>query len=77
VQLLALLILPWTVLPFLAILALQIWYAYHPDWRLLWRYELRAILARFLFSVLVPWIIAIYRIRGTLTKSSLPNRQNL
>jgi glycosyltransferase involved in cell wall biosynthesis len=77
VQLLALLILPWTVLPLLAILALQIWYAYHPDWRLLWRYELRAILARFLFSVLVPWIIAIYRIRGTLTKSSLPNRQNL
>jgi len=49
----------------------------HPDWRLLWRYGLRAILARFLFSVLVPWIIAIYRIRGTLTKSSLPNRQNL
>ena len=77
VQLLALLILPWTVLPLLAILALQIWYAYHPDWRLLWRYGLRAILARFLFSVLVPWIIAIYRIRGTLTKSSLPNRQNL
>lgn len=77
VQLLALLSLPWTVYPLLAVLALQIWYAYHPDWRLLWRYELRAILARFLFSVLVPWIIAIYRIRGTLTKSSLPNRQNL
>jgi glycosyltransferase involved in cell wall biosynthesis len=77
VQMLALLSLPWTVLPLLAILSLQIWYAYHPDWRLLRRDGLRAILARFLFSVLVPWIIAINRIRGRLTKRSQPNRQNL
>ena len=77
VQLLALLSLPWTVLPLLAVLALQIWYAYHPDWRLLSRNGLRAILARFLFSVLVPWIIVIHRIRGTLTKRSPANRQNL
>jgi len=72
-----LLSLPWTVLPLLAVLALQIWYAYHPDWRLLSRNGLRAILARFLFSVLVPWIIVIHRIRGTLTKRSPANRQNL
>jgi hypothetical protein len=77
VQVLALLSLPWTVLPLLAVLALQIWYAYHPDWRLLRRNGLRAVLARFLFSVLVPWIIVLYRIRGSLTKKSQPNRQNL
>jgi len=76
-QVLALLCLPWAVLPLLAVLALQIWYAYHPDWRLLWRYGPRAVLARFLFSVLVPWIVAINRIRGTLTKKNQPNRQNL
>ena len=77
VQVLALLSLPWTVLPLLAVLALQIWYAYHPDWGLLRRNGLRAVVARFLFSVLVPWIIAINRIHGSLTKRSQPNRQNL
>jgi glycosyltransferase involved in cell wall biosynthesis len=77
VQVLALLCLPWTVLPLLAVFAIQVWYAYHPDWGLLRRNGLRAVLARFLFSVLVPWIIVIYRIRGSLTKRSQPNRQNL
>ena len=77
VQVLALISLPWTVLLLLAVLVLQIWYTYHPDWRQLWRYGPRAVLARLLFSVLVPWIITVYRIRGTLTKRSQPNRQNL
>ena len=76
-QLLAVLSLPWSLLPLLAILVMQGWFAFHPDWRQLWRYGPRAVLARLLFSVLVPWIVAINRMRGSLTKRSPVNRQNL
>ncbi|MGA3264545.1 MAG: glycosyltransferase [Terracidiphilus sp.] len=77
VEVLALLCLPWSVLPLLAILLIQIWYAFHPDWRFICRAGPRVLLARFAFSILVPWIVASNRIRGSLTRQSLPNRQNL
>ena len=77
VEVLALLCLPWTVLPFLAVLALAVWFAFSPDWRFIRRTGPRVLLARFSFSVFVPWIVAIYHIRGRLTKRNLPNRQNL
>ncbi len=66
----------WTVFPLLAVLLFQIWFAFHPDWRYLYRKGPRVLLARFLFSILVPWIIAIYHIQGMRTKRNLPNRQN-
>jgi hypothetical protein len=67
----------WAVLPFLTVLLLQFWYAFHPDWRFLYRKGPRVLLARFLFSSLVPWIVAVYHIQGLRTKRNLPNRQNL
>jgi glycosyltransferase involved in cell wall biosynthesis len=66
----------WSLLPLGAVVALEAWFAFHPDWRELIRYGPRALLARFLFSVLVPWIVAVNRIRGSLTGEFQPNRQN-
>jgi glycosyltransferase involved in cell wall biosynthesis len=76
VQLLALLSLFWTVLPLLAVLALEAWFAFQADGRLLAPFGPRALLARFLFSILVPWIVASNQIRGSLTGKFQPNRQN-
>jgi glycosyltransferase involved in cell wall biosynthesis len=75
-EVLALLCLPWTALPLLAVLALQAWFAYRPDWRFIFRSGPRAMLARLLFSVLVPWIIAINQMRGIVNKKEPGNRQN-
>jgi glycosyltransferase involved in cell wall biosynthesis len=75
-QLLALLSLPWTVIPLLAVLTLEVWFAFQADWRSLARFGPRALLARFLFSILVPWIVALNRIRGSLTGKFQPNKQN-
>ncbi len=66
----------WSLLPPVAVLALEAWFAFHPDWRLLARYGPRALAARFLFSILVPWIVAVNRIRGSLTGRFQANRQN-
>jgi glycosyltransferase involved in cell wall biosynthesis len=75
-EILALTCLPWTVLPLLAILVFQIWFAFHDDWRFVRRAGPRALVARFLFSILVPWIIASNRIYGSVARKNLPNRQN-
>jgi glycosyltransferase involved in cell wall biosynthesis len=77
VQVVALLCLPWSRLPLVLILALQCWLAFHADGRFIFRAGPRAILARFLFSVLVPWIIAVNQMRGILYKRNPTNRQNL
>jgi glycosyltransferase involved in cell wall biosynthesis len=76
-QILALASIPWTVFPLLAVLALELWFAYQADGRTLARYGPRVLATRFLFSVFVPWIVAVNRIRGSLTGKNLLNRQNL
>jgi hypothetical protein len=75
-ELLALASLRWTVVPLLVILALEAWFAFHSDWRQLVRFGVRAVLARFAFSVAVPWVVAVNQIRGRFTKQPLSNRQN-
>jgi glycosyltransferase involved in cell wall biosynthesis len=75
-QLLALFCLPWSVLPLLAVLALQCWLAFSPDWRFICRTGPRTLLARFFFSVLVPWIVTVNHIRGRFSKKEPGNRQN-
>jgi hypothetical protein len=75
-EVLALLSLPWTVLPLLAILAFLGWFAFHPDWRFMSHRGPRALFARFVFSVLVPWIIAVNHFRGIFNKKNPTNRQN-
>jgi glycosyltransferase involved in cell wall biosynthesis len=74
----ALLSLPWSIVPVLTVLALEAWFAFHPDWRSIARLGGgRALLARYLFSVLVPWVVAWNQIRGSVTRKFPPNRQNL
>jgi glycosyltransferase involved in cell wall biosynthesis len=76
VQVAALACLPWSVIPLLVIVVLQSWFAFHRDWRYLVRFGPRAVLARFAFSVAVPWIVAANQIRGRFTKEQQTNRQN-
>lgn len=75
-QLGAVVTLPWTIYPFLLILAMQCWLSFRPDWRFICRTGPRTMLARFLFSVLVPWIIAFNHLRGAITNPSPTNKQN-
>jgi hypothetical protein len=75
-QILALASLLWTVVPLLVVLALESWFAFHRDWRLLVRFGARAILARFAFSVVVPWVVAANQFRGRFREKALTNRQN-
>jgi glycosyltransferase involved in cell wall biosynthesis len=73
----ALVSLRWTIYPLLFVLALECWFAFRHDLGFLVRRGPRAVGARLLFSVLVPWIVAGNTIRGRLTGTIRPNRQNL
>ncbi len=73
---LALVSLPWTRVPLLVILALESWYAFHRDWRHLGRFGVKAVPARFVFSVAVPWVVAVNHVWGRFSKKPLTNWQN-
>jgi hypothetical protein len=64
----------WAVIPFLSVFLFQFWYAFHLDWRYLYRKGPSILIARFFFSIQVPWIVAVYHIRGRRTRRKLPNR---
>ena len=72
----ALLCLPISMIPIFVVLALESWYAFHRDERFLVQFGPGALVARFAFSVAVPWIVAINQIRGLFTRQPLTNRQN-
>ena len=76
VQILALLCLRWTVVPLFVVLALEAWFAFHRDWRYLCRFGTKAVLARYAFSIAVPWVVAINQIRGCFSTKPQTNRQN-
>lgn len=69
--------LPWSVWPFVAVAVAQAWVAFEKDGRDLVGFGLRALVARFVFAVAVPWIVAVNQIRGRLSKKPLSNRQNV
>jgi glycosyltransferase involved in cell wall biosynthesis len=77
VEVLALACLRWSVIPLLLILALELWFAFHRDWRDIGRFGMGAVLARFTFSLAVPWVVAVNHMRGLFTKKPLTNRQNV
>jgi len=66
----------WSWIPFAAVLALECWYAFHRDLRFLPRFGPGAILARFIFSIAVPWVVAVNQIRGRFSSRPLTNWQN-
>jgi glycosyltransferase involved in cell wall biosynthesis len=73
----ALCALPWTVYPLLFVLALECWFAFRHDLIFLLRRGPLAVGARLLFSILVPWIVAVNQVRGGITGTMKANRQNL
>jgi glycosyltransferase involved in cell wall biosynthesis len=75
-QVLALASLRWSLVPLLVVLALESWFAFHRDWRFLRPFGLKAVLARFAFSVAVPWVVAVNHIYGLFTTQKQTNRQN-
>ncbi len=66
----------WSVIPLLVVLALESWYAYHRDWKFLVRFGARAVLARFVFSVAVPWVVAANHVYGLFSTRQQTNKQN-
>jgi glycosyltransferase involved in cell wall biosynthesis len=72
----ALVCLRWSVIPLLVILAVELWYAFHRDWRYLFRFGVRAVLARIVFSIATPWVVAANHIRGLIVRKPQTNRQN-
>jgi glycosyltransferase involved in cell wall biosynthesis len=72
----ALVCLHWSAIPLLVIVAVELWYAFHRDWRYLFRFGLRAVLARVAFSIAVPWVVSANHIRGLVTRKPQTNRQN-
>jgi len=66
----------WTLVPLFVVLVLESWFAFHRDGRQLVRFGARAVLARFAFSVAVPWVVTVNQMRGCFTKEPLTNRQN-
>jgi glycosyltransferase involved in cell wall biosynthesis len=71
-----LIVLPWTWIPLAADFVLECWFAFKRDWRFLLRFGLKAVVARFAFSVAVPWIVAVNQIRGRFSSERLTNKQN-
>lgn len=69
--------LPWTPIPLLVALTVELWFAFRHNAGILARKGYRAVFARLAFSILVPWIVTTNRIYGSLTGRVLPNRQNL
>jgi glycosyltransferase involved in cell wall biosynthesis len=68
--------LPWTWIPLALVLVLALHFAFHQDWLFTRMLKPQVLLARFVFSIAVPWIIAANHLRGGLTKKSLANPQN-
>lgn len=71
-----LVLLAWTWIPLAVDFVLECWFAFKRDWRFLPRFGLKAVLARFLFSIAVPWIVAVNQIRGRFSSERLTNKQN-
>lgn len=76
-QLAALIALPWTFIPALAILVLELFFAFEHDVRgAINRRFLTLVPARILFSIMTPWIVTYHHVVGIITKKNRPNPQN-
>ncbi len=76
VQVAALACLPWSIIPFVAVLAFEVWAAFHFDFRDLRQHGLVAIAARLVYSLALPWVVTINHICGLISSKQLLNRQN-
>jgi glycosyltransferase involved in cell wall biosynthesis len=76
-EIVVLVCLRWSVIPLLADLLLELWFAFQKDWRHIGRFGVGAVLARFVFSLAVPWVVAANHARGLISKQKLTNKQNV
>ena len=77
VEVLAVAALPFTVIPFVVIFALEVYFAFRLDWRGIRKESLGVWAARLVFSLVVPWVVTWNQIVGGVTKAHQPNRQNV
>ena len=76
-EVVAVVVVPWTAIPLVGVLLLEIYFAFRLDWNTFGkRATLRQMGARLLYSLLVPWIVTWNQAVGELTKTNQPNRQN-
>ena len=76
-EVVALALLPRTVIPFGVVLALEVYFAFRLDWNTFGRRaSLKQLAARLLYSLAVPWIVTWNQAIGELTKTNQANRQN-
>ena len=75
-EILAILVLVYSSIPLLCVLALEIYFAFRLDWTDIRKAPMRAMAARLIFSLIVPWVVAWYQTLGSITKKNRPNRQN-
>jgi glycosyltransferase involved in cell wall biosynthesis len=76
-EVISLALLPWSIIPLLCILALEIYFAFRLDWQSFpGKSSLRQLGARLLFSLMVPWVVSWNYLVGMLTKPHQVNRQN-
>jgi len=69
---------PFTAIPLVCVLTLETYFAFRLDWRdFPGKSSPRLLVARLLFSLLVPWVVSWNHIAGALTKTNQPNRQNV
>ncbi len=72
----AIAVLPFTAIPFLAVLTLEAYFAFRLDWLFRYTWSLKILMARLLFSIMVPWIVTANQIKGAWTKKNPMNAQN-
>jgi hypothetical protein len=77
VEVLAVAVLPFTVIPFVLIFALEVYFAFRLDWRGIRKTSAGVWAARLVFSLVVPWVVTWNQIVGGVTKVHQPNRQNV
>jgi GT2 family glycosyltransferase len=76
-EVLVIALLPRTVIPFVAVLLLEGYFAFRLDWNTFGRHaSFKQLAARLLYSLTVPWIVTWNQAVGELTKTNQPNRQN-
>jgi glycosyltransferase involved in cell wall biosynthesis len=76
-EVVAIAVLPRTVIPFVCVLLLEMYFAYRLDWSAFGRQaSVKQLGARLLYSLAVPWIVTWNQTVGELTKTNQPNRQN-
>ncbi|HEY6489666.1 MAG: glycosyltransferase [Terracidiphilus sp.] len=77
VELAAVIALKWTWVPLALVGVLILHLAFAQDWRLVRTANPKVLAARLGFALLVPWIVTVNHIRGSVTKKDLVNAQNL